>query len=322
MTYSDSAKVEKIVNTLGLKIPPRDLKSKDTRQLLSIIFSQWLSLSTCVIQTIIDIVPPPSDAQRTRIPKMLYPDLYEPTVEARNKLEEGLYSCDDGADAAVIALVSKMFAVPESELPQNKKQPVTAEELRRKAKAAREARQAAGDEVAAATESLASVSVDSSSTTPTNGKESDVAAAPKEARECLLGFARIYSGTIKTGTSIYCVLPKYNHALGPSHPRNAGNLATATVENLYVMMGRELVEVSQVTAGNVFAIRGLEGKVWRNATLCAPSSAGLGDSLLSDDLNGFLLNFGGVIRMVRVTWYEEIVANASLSRLHPLSALR
>ena len=76
----------KIITTLGLKILPRDQKSKDTRQLLSLIFSQWLPLSTCVIQTIVDIVPPPSDAQRIRIPKMLYPDLYEPTVAPKNRL--------------------------------------------------------------------------------------------------------------------------------------------------------------------------------------------------------------------------------------------
>ncbi len=36
-------KIAKIVATLNLKILPRDLKSKDTRNLLTLIFSQWLS---------------------------------------------------------------------------------------------------------------------------------------------------------------------------------------------------------------------------------------------------------------------------------------
>ena len=118
---------------------------------MSLIFTQWLSLSTCVIQSIIDVVPPPSAAQRTRIPKMLYPDLYESTVEPKNKLEEDLYSCNAGASGSVTALISKMFAVPQDELPENKKKPATAEELRAKAKAAREARQAEGESANSAT---------------------------------------------------------------------------------------------------------------------------------------------------------------------------
>ncbi|THH31171.1 hypothetical protein EUX98_g3005 [Antrodiella citrinella] len=310
----DPEKVTKIVNALNLKIPLRDLKTKDTRHLLSLIFSQWLSLSTCVIQTIVDIVPPPTVAQRTRIPKMLYPDIYEPTVEPQNKLEKGLYRCDDGSDAGVVALVSKMFAVSAQDLPQNKRQPVTADDLRNRAKVAREAKQAA-EAVAEATDALADVSIEASDPPPDakDTEADDEAAPPKEAPECLLGFARIYSGTIVEGSSICCILPKYNHTLGPSHPRNVGHLVTATVESLYVMMGRELVQVPEVTAGNVFAIKGLEGKVWRNATLCAPSSKGVGETPDLDSLNDCLLNLGGVIRtappIVRVALEPAIPAD-------------
>lgn len=298
-TYRDPEKVTKIVTTLGLKIPPRDLKSKDTRHLLSLIFSQWLSLSTAVIQTIVDVVPPPSIAQRTRIPKMIYPDIYEPTVEPKNELEESLYACDDSGSAGVVALVSKMFAVPETELPHNKKQPATADELRARAKAAREARQAAAEaSVNGTTEALATVAIEESSQTKTDTNDAKESSAPKETQECLLGFARIYSGTITEGSTIYCILPKYNQALGPSHPHNAGNFVSATVENLYVMMGRELVQVPKVTAGNVFAIKGLEGKVWRNATLCAPSSQGVAQEADPEGLKESLLNLGGVLRAV------------------------
>ncbi|KAH8104488.1 translation elongation factor 2 [Cristinia sonorae] len=301
----DPEKVTKIVNALGLKIPPRDLKSKDTRHLLSLIFSQWLSLSTSVIQTIVDVVPPPSVAQGTRIPKMLYPDLYDTVVEPRNTLEEDLYSCNDSADAGVVALVSKMFAVPESELPQNKKQPATAEELRNRARAAREVRQVADIQSNDPVEAPASGSVGSS---PALEEP-----AQKEDHERLLGFARIYSGTIKEGTTICCILPKYNPILGPTHPRNAGHFVTATVESLYVMMGRELVQVPEVTAGNVFAIKGLEGKVWRNATLCAPSSAGVDEASERDSLKDCLLNLGGVLRnappIVRVALEPAVPAD-------------
>lgn len=280
----------KIVSALNLKIPPRDLRSKDTRHLLSLIFTQWLSLSTGIIQTVIDIVPAPSIAQATRIPKMLYPDLHETTIDPKNKLEEDLYASKSGPDACVIAYVSKMFAVTEKDLPENKKKPMSAEDMRARAREARAAMQSAenGDPEVAPT------GVDYM---PTNAQAKVVEdeAPVKDDAEVILGFARLYSGTIRTGTTIYGVLPKYNLALDPGHPHNVKYLVTATVEGLYVMMGRELVAVDSVRAGNIFAIKGLEGKVWRSATLCAPTEKGLGEQLELDlPRSSFIINLGGI----------------------------
>ncbi|KAG6910698.1 hypothetical protein DXG01_008742 [Tephrocybe rancida] len=290
-------KVAKIVTALNLKVPPRDLKSKDTRHLLSLIFSQWLSLSTCVTQSVIDIVPAPSIAQRTRIPKMLYPDLYESTVEPKNKLEEDLFSSNSSSDACVTAYVSKMFAVPAKDLPENKKKPITAEEMRVKAREAREAR-AAAEEAAKAgeqTEQQTSVAIPYTPPPPPPADE-PIKLEPVGDAEVVLGFARLYSGTLRTGTKVYGLLPKYSTASEPTHPANVKNLVTATVEGLYVMMGRELVPVDFVRAGNIFAVKGLEGKVWRSATLCAPGEGGIGE-VLEDD-GSCLINLGGVNRAV------------------------
>lgn len=291
-------KVSKIVTTLNLKVPPRELKSKDTRNLLQLIFSQWLSLSTCVIQAAIDIVPPPSSAQLTRIPKILYPDLLEPTIAPKNKREQDLWSCDDREEAFVIGYVSKMFAVPVKELPENKKSAVTAEEMRANAKAARERVTAAALAVTAETNG-------ESPTTPaetSNDKADDVEGKGKEENnedeDILLGFARIYSGTIRVGSRVRCVLPKYNNNLPPIHPRNIPHTTTTIVEGLYTMMGKDLVRVDSVPAGNVFAIKGLEGKVMRSATICAPSHQGLVDEGVEGGDIEYVLNLGGVLRPV------------------------
>ncbi len=224
---------------------------------------------------------------------MLYPDLHEPTVVPKNQLEKSLHSCDSRSEANIVALVSKMFAIPVSDLPENKKQPVTAEELRNRAKALREAKKLAeeqgGDVSNSSRDSPAPLEIE----------------VPPEANngsgETLLGFARIYSGRIVEGSKVFCVLPKYFHSLGPSHPRNQEHLVTVTVEGLYTMMGRELVQVPSVCAGNVFAIKGLEGKVWRNATLCAPNQNGIGDSPEPEQQKDCLINLGGVSRMVSGT---------------------
>ena len=232
---------------------------------------------------------------------MLYPDLYESTIAPKNKLEDDLYNCRSDADASVVALVSKMFAVPTKELPGNKKKALTAEEMRSRAKAAREARAAATAASETPTSEASSVPLEEAmknvqiSESNENRKEMD---AEDDTDETLLGFARIYSGTIRIGTTVVCVLPKYNHSLGPSHPRNAQHLVTAEVEELYTMMGRELIPVQSVPAGNVFAVKGLEGKVWRNATLCAPAAGGVGGTTDLSHCADCLVNMAGVIRYV------------------------
>lgn len=245
---------------MDLKVAPRDLKTKDTRHLLSVIFSQWLPLSTCTIQTVIDVVPPPSVAQRTRIPKMIYPDAHEDTIAPKNRMESYLWSCDANEEAFVIGYVSKMFAISTKELPGNKPRTLTAEEMQRRGRELREAAKEAQE--GSSQIDNAKPLVRALSTEPSPSEE--------EAGETLLGFARLYSGTIHVNSHIHCILPKYNNALPPTHPQNTRYIITSQVQNLYIMMGRELRPVEKVTAGNIFAIAGLEGKVWRSATICAP----------------------------------------------------
>ncbi|KAI9568395.1 P-loop containing nucleoside triphosphate hydrolase protein [Boletus coccyginus] len=278
----NTEKVTKIVSALNLKLLSRDLRSKDSRQLLSVIFHQWLSLSTCVIQSVIDIIPSPPVAQAVRLPRMLYPNVFEQAINPKNKLERDLYSSSSGAGAYITAYVSKMFAVHRKELPENKVMPLTAEELRMRGRAAREAhKEAASNNLKETPEDT----IDAPETPlVSNG-------------EILLGFARIYSGTIKVGTKIYCVLPKYSVTLSPDNPANVNNIVIAEVEGLYVMMGRELQPVASVRAGNTFAIRGLEGKVWRNATLCSPGEAGILRDGSPRQGQECLINLGGANRM-------------------------
>jgi ribosome assembly protein 1 len=286
--------VTKIVNALNLKILPRDLRSKDTRQLLSTIFTQWLSLSTCVIQATIDVVPSPPVAQAIRIPKMLHPNIFDKIIQPKNRLEQVLFTSNFAPDTAVVAYVSKMFAVAAKELPENKKRPITADDLRQRAREAKEARDKhvpvsnASDPPRAAQESSPDLDLEETSDA-------------SEESEIILGFARLYSGTIRTGFTIYCVLPKYNDSLPPNSAHNVTHVVPAKVEGLYVMMGRELIPVESVRAGNIFAIRGLAGKVFRNATLCAPQSTGVPEGADPVQVQDCLINIGGVTRTVGVT---------------------
>ncbi|GJJ15740.1 hypothetical protein Clacol_010018 [Clathrus columnatus] len=282
-------KVNKIIAALDLKVPPRDLKTKDPKHLLSVIFSQWLSLSTCTIQAVIDVVPPPSVAQRTRIPKMIYPDLHEDTVQPKNRIESYLWQCDASEEAFVVAYVSKMFAVPTKELPSHKPKALTAEEMRRRGRELREAKNSQQDGTQPEEAVEVPLKIEEHEPVVVEGANSE------QPEETLLGFARLYSGTIHVNSHIYCILPKYNNSLPPTHPKNSQFILTTQVRNLYIMMGRELRPADKVTAGNIFAIAGLEGKVWRSATICAPGGP-QGAVALNDESSEHILNLGAVNR--------------------------
>ncbi|GHJ88682.1 hypothetical protein NliqN6_5084 [Naganishia liquefaciens] len=303
-------KVQKIVTALNVKVSPRDLRSKDTRSLVNIIFQQWLPLSTCVFQAVVDIIPSPSGAQPIRLPRMLHPTLYtSPTtgiVKPTNALEQDLYTCNQASDANVVAYVSKMFAVPRAELPEHRRKELSAEDMRRRGREERERRATAA---AAASTADESAMMENAREIPLNasqlaGLQTDTApdgnaadATAERSGEALIGFARIYSGVIRTGDTVSCILPKFNPALPADHPTNVKHNTSATITNLYMMMGRELVPVDFVPAGNIFAIGGLEGKVLRNATLCKLRAESQEDETRLVNLSGVAMQSAPIVRV-------------------------
>lgn len=321
--------VTKIVNALNIKISPRDLKSKDTRNLLTLMMQQWLPLSTATFQAVVDVIPPPDTAQRYRVPFMLHREkalAASAPLEPANDLEKGLYACDQGADKQVVGYVSKMFAVLRSDLPEFKPKEITAEEMRQRGREERE-RRAALAASASASGTGAEGAKQASSSSSSNGIPIDgieglqvgmdnthisntTSQAPSEipmaednapilpvdeSSEVLLGFSRIFSGVLRRNTRLLATLPKYDSDLPPTHPRNIRHVVKVTVGDLYVMMGRELVGVEEVPAGHVCAIGGLDGAVPRNATLWAPSALGLEETT---EMHEGLINLAGISMQV------------------------
>jgi ribosome assembly protein 1 len=261
---SDRERVEKIVGALKIKVLPRDLRSRDPQILLSAIFSQWLPLSTCVLLAIIGQLPPPKDAQRIRLPKMLYPNIHRKDndpLEPTNDVEKALYSCDISPEAPVVAYVSKMFAVPVEFLPENRRTQMTAEEMRERGRQQRELRAAqaaldkSGEGIPLSTDQINTL------TQAAEAEEEQTVAELKG--ESLIGFARLYSGTIRVGQKLYVLGPKYD----PKYPKK--HISEITVQSLYLIMGRDVESLEEVCAGNVFGIGGLEGHILKNGTLAS-----------------------------------------------------
>ena len=219
-------------------------------------------------------IPPPPTAQAIRIPTLLHPELpltKEP-VPPSNRLERDLYSCNTSKDAIVVAYVSKLFAVPTSRLPHHQRRALTANEMRESGRKSREAAAALRAAGVTPTEPPKATppstinmlsSTDGLETLSKETESNDHKDVVTEAQETLIGFARLYSGTLHVGQRVYCILPKFNAGLLPSHTQNAPHWTTATIERLYMLMGQELVSVDVVPAGNVFGVCGLQGKVLR-----------------------------------------------------------
>ena len=311
----------KIVNALNIKVSPRDLKSKDTRNLLTVIMQQWLPLSTATFQAVVDVIPPPFVAQRYRLPYMLHPEEAAASttpLEPATKLEESLYACDQSPEKEVVGYVSKMFAVLRSELPEFKPKEITAEEMRQRGREERERRAALAASAEAAGPSngipidgieglkagMENVNLNAGADASTaDASEPAIAKAEDnapilpidESSEVLLGFSRVFSGVLRRNTRLLATLPKYDSTLPPTHPRNIRHVIKVTVGDLYVMMGRELVAVEEVPAGHVCAIGGLEGAVPRNATIWAPNALGVEEST---KVHEGLINLAGISMQV------------------------
>lgn len=181
-----------------------------------------------------------------------------------------------GKSDPIVVFVSKMVSVPASDLPENKRpagRALTGEEARelaRKKRAEIEKQRAAeaasagpvvDDIYALATgiEDIVLPTADATKSDPDKEPEKE------EEEEHLIGFARIYSGTLSVGDTLWALPPKHD----PSHPNRGPRPVQVTVSSLYLLMGRSLESLSSVPAGVVFGIGGLAGSVLKSATLCS-----------------------------------------------------
>ncbi|RHZ72134.1 hypothetical protein Glove_245g13 [Diversispora epigaea] len=184
-------------------------------------------------------------------------------AEFKTGFEQDLYNCNSSDSSPVIAYVSKMCAVFSNQLPENRRKQWTAEELRKRGRQKR-------DELLLASNNRQEISLTDTSSDSNNeyqkipiSEDSNVINENEESqsKETFIGFARLYSGTIRVGQKLYVLGPKYDPAFPDLH------CSEVTIEGLYLMMGRELESLQEVPAGNVFGVGGLEGHILKNGTL-------------------------------------------------------
>ncbi|UKZ96771.1 uncharacterized protein TrAFT101_011548 [Trichoderma asperellum] len=257
----DPVLLEKVTKSLNITIAPHILRARDPRLLLTTVFASWLPLSTALLVSVIESLPSPPAAQAERLPCVIDES---PDAQFIDKsVRDAMVSFKTDKSDPVVAYVSKMVSIPESELPENKRRTgqMTGEEARELARQKR----AAAAALAAAnsqseedmmTQALETVNID------------DITPAAEEEKvdpEHLIGFARIFSGTLSVGDTLYVIPPKWS----PANPHADPEPQQITVKSLYMFMGRSLEALNSVPAGVVFGIGGLEGKILKSGTLCS-----------------------------------------------------
>ncbi|KAJ6119946.1 Ribosome assembly protein 1 [Penicillium sp. IBT 18751x] len=263
----DPVLLEKITKSLNINIPPYILRSRDPKNIMTTLFSQWLPLSTAVLVSVIEYLPSPSAAQATRLPDMIKDSPGANHIS--EEIKEAMINFKTGPEQPVVAYVSKMVAIPESELSSSKKRSgatMTADEAREIARRKREEIakmqvEAGGGPGNDAFERMTSAFENTLITETEEPEEVE----EKEDPEHLIGFARLYSGTLNVGDSIYVLPPKFS----PANPHASPKPKKVTVTDLYLMMGRSLEPLQSVPAGVVFGIGGLAGYVLKTGTLCS-----------------------------------------------------
>lgn len=258
----DPALLEKVTKSLNISIAPHVIKARDPRLLLTTVFASWLPLSTALLVSVVESLPSPPTAQSARLPDLIRDspgsEHVDPTVK------DAMISFKYDKSAPVVAYVSKMVSIPESELPENKRRAgvqMSGEEARelarkKRAEAARAQGEVGENGVDGITKGLEAINVD------------DFVREAEEREidpEHLIGFARIYSGTLSVGDSLYVIPPKWS----PADPHAAPEPQPVVVTALYMLMGRNLESLDSVPAGVVFGIGGLEGKILKSGTLCS-----------------------------------------------------
>lgn len=256
----DHEAIVKITDSLNIKLPAKELNSKDTKSLTQAIMSQFLPLSSSILSCIVDKLPSPVVAQSKKIEPLL---ASIPNSElADPQLRKDMLECNKSG--LICAYISKMLSIPASELPENQPTALTQDQIYERGRIARE-KAAKLAEMAAKLE-LAKNESDSEVDNPSHVKDEyefefeleeeddDNEQLEDIQSEVLIAFTRVYSGTIKLNDIVTVLSPLYDTSKPYDSEENSQHIHQITVEKLYVLMGRDMTPISKAPAGSIVGI--------------------------------------------------------------------
>ena len=278
----DKDQLGKIVQKLGVEVPPRDLRSNDSRIQLSAIFTKWLPLTRALLTMVCKKVPPPNELSEERIKKLMVSNSvqsFETLPKETQKLKNDFVNCKS-QDAPVIVFVSKMFPVERKHLPENRPKPITAQEMARKRDEVRKRHAEKMLKSEQETDSSGKNSgipisqedmeklkpqtiIDQSSNVinePTTNKNPvyDEQSIKIEQETALVAFARVFSGTLKPGQKVYVLGPKYDPAIALQRLKDGDTVVDPNVATVHDVgkASNKYLHVMEATIGSIYLMLG------------------------------------------------------------------
>lgn len=267
----DKLEMIKIAESLNITLETRDLERSDHRQTLMQLFNQWIPLSQSLLRIVCDIVPAPCDINEERVERFITANQtrrFDSLPLQTQMLKQAFLDCrgrqsSDDDNVPLIAYVTKMFSYPQESLPQFRIKPLTREEIVQRR------------------EEMMKKKVQEQSS-PLDKHENEISIdEEKQEKVTFIGFARIFSGTLRRNDFVYVLGPKHDPTrittemieeiehgqLTLANLRSDQHVTKVQVKELYLLMGRDLESVDEVNAGHICGIGNLQSHVLKSATL-------------------------------------------------------
>jgi ribosome assembly protein 1 len=249
--------LEKAASALDLKVPVRELQAPEWRARLQAVISRWLPITQSILAAVVRHVPAPPAAQQKRVARFWTPEslLASPGASEADRehlraLAERCRRCDPDRAGPVLVFVSKMLDLG-ADAPLGQ---VVQPEERGRARAPL----GAGDDG------------------ESKGAEEAGVAAPASANvraieSRFIAFARVFAGTLDCSQEashreLWVFAPRFDPADPTSWAKQRVSVPAASL-SLWLLMGRDVMRVSRVPAGNVCGIGGLGSVLLNSGTL-------------------------------------------------------
>nr|CAD7397519.1 unnamed protein product [Timema poppensis] len=282
----DKEKLTKIVESLNIKLTARDLRHTDGKVQLQAVCSQWMPLARTVLDMICKKLPSPCEMTEEKVEKLICSssERFDNLPSETQKLKLAFLNCCSSEQSPLIVFISKMFPVERKHLPQNRPKPLTLEEInqRREQAKQRHVEKLNQDQNGHPLSTMIPDANGSNLIAQKYTKENVDESTKEESEEVFIAFARVFSGILKKGQEVYVLGPKHNPLVALERLKQGEEIDTrATVKDLksgyyitkivvnhlYLLMGRELESLEEVSAGNIVGIGGLDDHVLKTATL-------------------------------------------------------
>jgi ribosome assembly protein 1 len=104
---------EKILTSLNIKLPARELKYTDVKGPLQALFLNWMPLGRNLLDMIVEMLPSPTQLGALKVEQLMCSKMkpFKSLPIQTQQLKEDFLNCSSDESRPVIVFISKMFAV-------------------------------------------------------------------------------------------------------------------------------------------------------------------------------------------------------------------